>query len=90
MMRKVLIGWVLFLFLWILGVALYNMNVFLTIKYTIEGSENDALVEQVYSMANTYLILHAILLAGSFVFTLILFFILRRHAKQAVRHNENF
>jgi len=59
-MKKVLIIYFSVAFLWFLIYCILISDVYLTIKYEIEVSKNDILVDKIYQISNTGIILNII------------------------------
>lgn len=59
-MKKVLIVYLSVAFLWFLIYCILISNVYLTIKYEIEGTKNDILVDKIYQISNIAIVLNII------------------------------
>ena len=59
-MKKVLIIYFSVAFLWFLIYCILISDVYLTIKYEIEVTKNDILVDKIYQISNTGIILNII------------------------------
>ena len=58
-MKKVLIIYFSVAFLWFLIYCILISDVYLTIKYEIEVTKNDILVDKIYQISNTGIILNS-------------------------------
>lgn len=81
-MKKVLIVYFSVAFLWFLIYCILISNVYLTIKYEIEVTKNDILVDKIYQISNTGVILNIIWFIISTAIMLILY-IRKNHSKTA-------
>ena len=72
-MKKVLIVYFSVAFLWFLIYCILISNVYLTIKYEIEVTKNDILVDKIYQISNTAIILNIIWFIISTAIMLILY-----------------
>ena len=76
-MKKVLIIYFTVAFLWFLIYCILISDVYLTIKYEIEVTKNDILVDKIYQISNTGIILNIIWFIISTAIMLILY--IRKH-----------
>ena len=67
-MRKIVIIYICILILWLIGFILNTSNNYITIKYEIENINDDAIVDKIYRLSDTYLVLSVILFIVSFIF----------------------
>ena len=81
-MKKVLIVYFSVAFLLFLIYCILISNVYLTIKYEIEVTKNDILVDKIYQISNTGVILNIIWFIISTAIMLILY-IRKNHSKTA-------
>jgi hypothetical protein len=81
-MKKVLIIYFSVAFLWFLIYCILISDVYLTIKYEIEVSKNDILVDKIYQISNTGIILNIIWFIISTAIMLILY-IRKNYSKTA-------
>ena len=81
-MKKVLIVYFSVAFLWFLIYCILISNVYLTIKYEIEVTKNDILVDKIYQISNTGIILNIIWFIISTAIMLILY-IRKNYSKTA-------
>jgi len=72
-MKKVLIIYFTVAFLWFLIYCILISDVYLTIKYEIEVTKNDILVDKIYQISNTGIILNIIWFIISTAIMLILY-----------------
>ena len=72
-MKKVLIIYFSVAFLWFLIYCILISDVYLTIKYEIEVTKNDILVDKIYQISNTGIILNIIWFIISTAIMLILY-----------------
>lgn len=72
-MKKVLIIYLSVAFLWFLIYCVLISNVYLTIKYEIEITNNDILVDKIYQISNITIILNIIWFIISTAIMLILY-----------------
>jgi hypothetical protein len=81
-MKKVLIIYFTVAFLWFLIYCILISDVYLTIKYEIEVTKNDILVDKIYQISNTGIILNIIWFIISTAIMLILY-IRKNYSKTA-------
>ena len=81
-MKKVLIVYFSVAFLWFLIYCILISDVYLTIKYEIEVTKNDILVDKIYQISNTGIILNIIWFIISTAIMLILY-IRKNYSKTA-------
>ncbi|PXX16503.1 hypothetical protein EJ73_02773 [Hoylesella shahii DSM 15611 = JCM 12083] len=81
-MKKVLIIYFSVAFLWFLIYCILISDVYLTIKYEIEVTKNDILVDKIYQISNTGIILNIIWFIISTAIMLILY-IRKNYSKTA-------
>ena len=81
-MKKVLIIYFSVAFLWFLIYCILISDVYLTIKYEIEVTKNDILVDKIYQISNTGVILNIIWFIISTAIMLILY-IRKNYSKTA-------
>ena len=81
-MKKVLIIYLSVAFLWFLIYCVLISNVYLTIKYEIEITNNDILVDKIYQISNITIILNIIWFIISTAIMLILY-IRKNYSKTA-------
>ena len=81
-MKKVLIIYFSVAFLWFLIYCILISDVYLTIKYEIEVSKNDILVDKIYQISNTGIILNIIWFIISTAIMLLLY-IRKNYSKTA-------
>jgi hypothetical protein len=81
-MKKVLIIYFSVAFLWFLIYCILISDVYLTIKYEIEVTKNDILVDKIYQISNTGIILNIIWFIISTAIMLLLY-IRKNYSKTA-------
>ena len=81
-MKRVLIIYFTVAFLWFLIYCILISDVYLTIKYEIEVTKNDILVDKIYQISNTGIILNIIWFIISTAIMLILY-IRKNYSKTA-------
>ena len=81
-MKKVLIVYFSVAFLWFLIYCILISDVYLTIKYEIEVTKNDILVDKIYQISDTGIILNIIWFIISTAIMLILY-IRKNYSKTA-------
>jgi len=83
-MKKLTLVYIFILLLWLICFILFTLNIYITIKYEIENINNDIIVDKIYTISDTFLVLSIFLFFISMLFGIIIYTKQRNKVKAAV------
>lgn len=73
-MKKIALVFIIVLFVWFVSFVLFTIDIFTTIKYEIESTNNENIISKVYQLADTLVVMAIVLFIVCTIFALMFLF----------------